>query len=132
MNENSFPIWYLLKEEPKMKIDFIEFALKNNKNIKPITSNIRNKILEKLKTDKPILNKEEMLLLESSLLGAKNSYSNSLDFVTQLKSLKIIPPFVIELENLANGKIKSFEEENKFRVRTYEESDDLSTQGLSD
>ena len=133
MNENSFPLWYLLKEEPKMKIDFIEFALKNNKNIKPISSSIRNKILEKLKnSEKPILDKEEMLLVQSSLLGAKNSYSNSLDFVTQLKSLKIIPPFINELEDLSNGKIKSLEEENKFRVRSYEESDDLSTRGISD
>jgi hypothetical protein len=136
ISDDNFPIHLLLQEDGENKLNYLEFAIANYEKTTPMSLQLKENIKllrENLSTEKSNLNKIQINLLVSALDKSKlNDYLLKLPLMQQLKSAAILRKFSEEVRELSKGKISSLEDNDSFKIRTYDESDRLKKRGMED
>jgi hypothetical protein len=136
LNENSYPLYILLKDDSDIKLKFINYAINNLESSIPISLSLKEdfKSLKlSLNEDKPNLNKATMNLLMRSFDNSKiNSFMLELPLMQQLKASSVLRKFIEEVRDLSNGKIASLGVDENYKIRTYSDAEKLRKRGLED
>jgi hypothetical protein len=135
LTANSFPVSYILGENPDVKKSYLKFALNSYKDKArtPEQKDALKSILAKLNEDEIVLNKNEMSFLNLATQNtSRSSFLASLPMKEQFTAGSYITKFETEINNLSKGVIEDLEVKEKYRVRSYSDADMLKKYGYED
>jgi len=136
ISENSFPIHFLLQEDKIVKINYLEFVLDYYLKNTPVSLQLKQDLKELndvLKLDNTILNKSQIDLLIKAIDKSKmNDFLLQLPLMQQLKMGSVLRKFNDEIRSLGMGKLSILQDNEAYRIRTYDDAEKLRKRGMED
>jgi len=137
LTDDSFPVSVVIGEDEnkQMKIDYLKFIFdKSKSNARtPEQKEAVKGILSKIDNENIILNKNEITYLNNQIQNiSRTDFLNKLPFGKQITAGSILSAFQKQMDDLSKGVIADLQIKDKYRERTYDESDVLKKYKLED